>query len=198
MYTHTPWAWISIYRHCPPHTLLYCQQWITNGPGKLLLFKHSGIHGHSVTLLAFPRTFLNLFSLYFVAVFSGCRSGVIKLCSVDNRKGNPGQPSMSLGQIEPIQWEMLESRTFPSKSTLYSTIICVCVTASVAKTVGPRNMYISYILVSKSTPLAVTGPHGQLASLLYFWETNWCTQKNMLQSLLISAHSKIPCNWVSN
>ncbi len=27
-------------------------------------------------------------------------------------------------------------------------------------------MYISYISVSISTPLAVTGPHGQLASLL--------------------------------
>ena len=29
------------------------------------------------------------------------------------------------------------------------------------------SMYITYILVSKSTPLAVTGPHGQLASILF-------------------------------
>ena len=28
-------------------------------------------------------------------------------------------------------------------------------------------MYITYISVSKSTPLAVTGPHGQLASTIY-------------------------------
>ena len=49
--------------------------------------------------------------------------------------------------------------------------------AKCVKTPGPKHcaiarcevcvsIYITYILVSKSTPLAVTGPHGQLASLL--------------------------------
>ncbi len=43
------------------------------------------------------------------------------------------------------------------------------VTRSPAATNGPRGflpMYITYILVSKSTPLAGTGPHGQLASIV--------------------------------
>ncbi len=41
------------------------------------------------------------------------------------------------------------------------------------KTVGPRgsifdvSIYITYISVSKSTPLSVTGPHGQLASYIF-------------------------------
>ncbi len=45
------------------------------------------------------------------------------------------------------------------------------VTPSPAEANGPRgevflSMYITYISVSKSTPLAVTGPHGQLASCI--------------------------------
>ncbi len=40
-----------------------------------------------------------------------------------------------------------------------------------AEAVGPRGLlfgiYITYISVSKSTPLAVTGLHGQLASILF-------------------------------
>ncbi len=32
------------------------------------------------------------------------------------------------------------------------------------------SIYITYISVSKSTPLAVTGPHGQLASLLLYMD----------------------------
>ncbi len=38
------------------------------------------------------------------------------------------------------------------------------------------SIYITYISVSKSTPLAVTGPHGQLASLLLYmdcWQACW-------------------------
>ncbi len=61
------------------------------------------------------------------------------------------------------------------------------VTRSPAEANGPRglSMYITYISVSKSTPLAVTGPHGQLASsfiyhkLFLHFELFWrkCQQK---------------------
>ena len=47
-------------------------------------------------------------------------------------------------------------------STLYSIEVCLCETASAAKTVGPRT--VRYNSVSVPTPWAVAGPHGQLAS----------------------------------
>ncbi len=47
---------------------------------------------------------------------------------------------------------------------IYFLAFLASITASPAAGVGPTDMYITYISVSKSTPLAVTGPHGQLAS----------------------------------
>ncbi len=50
--------------------------------------------------------------------------------------------------------------------------VIVSVTASPAAAVGPTDMifgiFIAYISVIKFTPLAVTGPHGQLASTTFF------------------------------
>ena len=58
---------------------------------------------------------------------------------------------------------------------IYFLAFWVSVTASPATANGPRglifgvqmglSMYITYISVSKSTPLAMTGPYGQLASI---------------------------------
>ena len=61
---------------------------------------------------------------------------------------------------------------------IYFLAFLPCVLASPAAADGPTGMifgmwvctsiFITYISVSKSTPLAVTGPHGQLASMLFY------------------------------
>ncbi len=52
---------------------------------------------------------------------------------------------------------------------IYFLAFRVCVTLLPAAAVGPRDMlvlYITYNSVSKPTPWAVAGPHGQLASFV--------------------------------
>ncbi len=65
------------------------------------------------------------------------------------------------------------------RSTLYSIEVCLCETASAAKTVGP----IPYNSVSVPTPWAVAGPHGQLASIIFC--EGWCKTWNSVVALTL-------------
>ncbi len=68
-------------------------------------------------------------------------------------------------------------------------LVCQLVQVCSVETVEPRSsMYITYMLVSKSTPLAVTGPHGQLASFTFFATASVVDGIKSVQSLCVSVH----------
>ena len=51
------------------------------------------------------------------------------------------------------------------------------------------SIYITYVSVNKSTPLAVTGPHGQLASLSHCTTAPSKCQCIMIQTLFVFFHT---------
>ena len=53
------------------------------------------------------------------------------------------------------------------------------------------SMYITHSLVSKSTPLAVTGPHGLLASILICMLTVYLVA-NILCRIFVSVYIQVP------
>ncbi len=95
-----------------------------------------------------------------------------RVSNQNSAKATSNLPSLIISII------LLNSDGYPYIFPSFPSVLA-CVTACPAAAVGPRDVifgmmiarcevcvsiYIIYISVSKSTPLAVTGPHGQLAS----------------------------------